>query len=228
MKCFKALNAAANSGLGLGNVFEGSLPSNNEPGEWVVVQGQLQIDKNSLFGDHGIHLASKAWITRYLCDELYEAEQVGEALREGRYFVARKVRLLRQLANWNARTGRLFACDCAQHVLRHFESQRPNDKRPREAIEVARRFANGQASEEEMETAKNGAFAAHEEVGLKQDGVSAALSAMMSADNDQTYGAIAREAAQTAVAAIRERQKDKERRWQTRLLFRILRGELHE
>ncbi len=41
---------------------------------------------------------------------------------------------------------RLFACDCA-------ERDQPNNKRPRKAIEVARRFANGQATQEELTAA---------------------------------------------------------------------------
>lgn len=38
---------------------------------------------------------------------------------------------------------RLFTADCAEHVLYIFERERPDDKRPREAIQAARDFANG-------------------------------------------------------------------------------------
>ena len=55
---------------------------------------------------------------------------------------------------------RLFACDCANHVLYIFERQRPNDKRPREAIEVARRFADGKATKKELAAAGAAARAA--------------------------------------------------------------------
>ena len=41
---------------------------------------------------------------------------------------------------------RLFACDCAEHVLPIFEKKFPKDARPREFIAVARRFANGEVS----------------------------------------------------------------------------------
>ncbi len=56
--------------------------------------------------------------------------------------------------------ARLFACDCAERVLPLFESKYPNDKRPRQAIETARRFANGEATQEEMTAARAAAAAA--------------------------------------------------------------------
>ena len=55
---------------------------------------------------------------------------------------------------------RLFACDCAEHVLHFFEKKQLNDRRPREAIEVARRFALGKATQEERKTARATARAA--------------------------------------------------------------------
>ena len=46
---------------------------------------------------------------------------------------------------------RLFAADCAESVLHIYEDAHPNDDRPRKAIEAARRYANGEISEEELE-----------------------------------------------------------------------------
>ena len=46
---------------------------------------------------------------------------------------------------------RLFACDCAEQTLPIFERDYPEDKRPRQAIETARRFANGEATCEELD-----------------------------------------------------------------------------
>jgi len=56
---------------------------------------------------------------------------------------------------------RLLACDFAEHVLPIFEARRPNDQRPRKAIEVARRFARGQADRDELIAARKGAAAAY-------------------------------------------------------------------
>jgi hypothetical protein len=38
----------------------------------------------------------------------------------------------------------LWAADCAEHVLHHFEHVRPGDDRPRRAIELARAWARGE------------------------------------------------------------------------------------
>ena len=38
----------------------------------------------------------------------------------------------------------VWAADCAEHVLRHFEQARPMDDRPRRAIELGRAWARGE------------------------------------------------------------------------------------
>jgi len=48
------------------------------------------------------------------------------------------------------RTARLAACDYAERVLPWFEREHPDDKRPRVAIETARKYAEGACTEEEM------------------------------------------------------------------------------
>jgi hypothetical protein len=40
----------------------------------------------------------------------------------------------------------LWAADCAEHVLHHFEQARPGDDRPRRAIELGRAWARGEVS----------------------------------------------------------------------------------
>ena len=58
------------------------------------------------------------------------------------------------------RNLRLLACKWAERVLPIFEKAYPDDDRPRNAIAVSRRFANGDASKEELAAAKNDAWAA--------------------------------------------------------------------
>jgi hypothetical protein len=60
---------------------------------------------------------------------------------------------------------RLFACDCAEHVLPYFEKFQPLDKRPRTAIEVARQYALGKVSQEVLNNARENAEGAAWEVG---------------------------------------------------------------
>src|SRR6185437_1535793 len=47
----------------------------------------------------------------------------------------------------------LWAADCAEHVLDHFEAVRPEDDRPRQAIALARAWARGEIPWSESRTA---------------------------------------------------------------------------
>jgi hypothetical protein len=54
----------------------------------------------------------------------------------------------------------MWAADCAQHVLHHFEQARPADDRPRRAIDLGRAWALGHATMTEARTAAGHANAA--------------------------------------------------------------------
>jgi hypothetical protein len=54
----------------------------------------------------------------------------------------------------------LWAADCAEHVLGHFERARPGDERPRLAIELGRAWARGEVTMTESRTSAGHANAA--------------------------------------------------------------------
>jgi hypothetical protein len=54
----------------------------------------------------------------------------------------------------------LWAADCAEHVLHHFEQARPMDDRPRRAIDLGRAWARGEITWAEARTAGGHANAA--------------------------------------------------------------------
>ena len=56
---------------------------------------------------------------------------------------------------------RLYRCYCVRCALPAFETRYPNDKRPRNAIEISERFARGLATEEELKTARDAAWDAY-------------------------------------------------------------------
>lgn len=58
----------------------------------------------------------------------------------------------------NHRTLVMWALDCAKGILPIFESKYPDDKRPREALKAARRWAHGEIK---MPMAKKAAHASH-------------------------------------------------------------------
>ena len=57
------------------------------------------------------------------------------------------------LADDDHRLLAIWAADCAQHVLHHFEQARPKDDRPRRAIDLARAWARGEIKWSEARTA---------------------------------------------------------------------------
>ena len=54
----------------------------------------------------------------------------------------------------------LWAADCAEHVLHHFEKARPKDDRPRRAIDLGRAWARGEVTWADARTAAGYANAA--------------------------------------------------------------------
>ena len=74
--------------------------------------------------------------------------------------------VLPQEASERDRISVLFAADCGEHVLHIFERMYPDDPRPRQAIEEARRLSIGQAAPSELaaawDVASNAAGAARD------------------------------------------------------------------
>ena len=78
-------------------------------------------------------------------------------IRDPRFITVRRGGTLldddhRQLALW--------AADCAEHVLHHFEATRPTDDRPRHAIELGRAWARGEVTMTQSRTSAGHANAA--------------------------------------------------------------------
>jgi hypothetical protein len=136
--------------------FQWPLPEGEAPGEWVEVEGPLVPCEN------GLHLLRRKDICRWLDlysppVALWEAEHEGEVVEDDKKFVTRRARLLRRVGTLDDRMLRLCACEFAERALPLWESAHPDDMRPREAIEVSRRFANGEATRKELRAAAEAA-----------------------------------------------------------------------
>jgi len=127
---------------------------------------------------------------------------------------------------------RLLACDYAKRVLPIFEKRFPEDKRPRQAIEASRKYAQGKISIEQLRVASDASWAVVWDV--VQDAqaasdaaqvaswavASAALDILDVSDIAQDarsaiwYAWAAWDAPRTALAA--------ERKWQERRLLKLL------
>ena len=125
-----------------------------------------------------------------------------------------------RLAPFDQKALALWAADCAEHVLSHFETLHPDDDRPRCAIEAARAWARGEIR---MVMARTAAVKTHK--AARESGHPAAVAAARSAGhaagtahmmgharNAAAYGIV------SAVAAATAHEQDStpsaERDWQ--------------
>jgi hypothetical protein len=117
---------------------------------------------------------------------------------------------------------RLLAADCAARVLPIFEKVRP-DKRVREYIKIVRRFARGEATQEELDAARAAARAARDAEAAAWDAGDAARAA---GDAAARAARAARDARAARAAGAAWAAWDAERAWQlTRLVARLSEAE---
>jgi hypothetical protein len=82
-----------------------------EPGEWVEVEGDVQVCAN------GIHACRSSELPRWIDDELWRIELDSiEQERDG-LLVARRGRLVDRIDGWNAETSRELARTCAARAV---------------------------------------------------------------------------------------------------------------
>ena len=178
-----------------------SLPHDGDPGDWMPPIADIKLCKR------GYHLCRPDDLVRWLGPIICVAEYRGKRVDGDDKIVVAEARLLRQCVGWNERTVRLFACDCAEHVLPLFERWWPNDTRPRNCILLARRYADGQTTRQELAAAWAAAG-------------DAARAAAWAAAGDA-----ARAAARAAAGdAARAAAGDAELEWQTTTLLQYVEG----
>ena len=132
------------------------LPQGNRPGKWMPKVNEVRVCYT------GYHLlkpmALLVWMDRDV--KIFVAEGRGTADNGDEGKIAfQQARLIRVTA-WTRICYPLFAADCAERSLESFERTFPDDKRPRQAIEVARKFAAGECSLEEVRAAWSAAESA--------------------------------------------------------------------
>ena len=109
-----------------------------------------------------------------------------------------------------------FACDCAERVLPIFEKQYPDDKRPRNAIEITRQWLRGEVTAAARAAAWAAAWDAARDAA--RDATMAARAAAWAAD-----WAAARDSARAAAWAAAWAA---EKKWQLKRLTQYLNGEV--
>ena len=130
------------------------MPKGKRPGKWMPAIKDIQPCAR------GYHFVNLEQLPTWLGPTLYEVEVRGQVTHLADKSVAEQARLIRKVEIWNDKTLRLFAADCAEHVLGIYERVCPKDDRPRKAIQAARDFANGLIDRNAAHAAANAAHAA--------------------------------------------------------------------
>ena len=226
MKFYKVLNSDGSCFWGgRGKWF---LPRGKRPGKWMpLVEGTLSACSN------GYHVLTLEQLSGWLGPSIFEVEVKGDGIPQPDKHVYPQARLIRKLDKWNDRAARIYACDCAEHVLGLFEKGYPADKRPRKAIETARLFAEGKASKQDLDAAEAAAWAARVAARDAAWAARAAAEAAAEAAAWDAAGAAAGDAARAAAGAAARAAAwnaagaaARDAAWDVALMTRVIVGEL--
>jgi hypothetical protein len=130
---------------------------------WPVGVGKWTPEAEPILCQSGWHGMSEAHVLTHLPRKsatLWVVECKTPPLIGNDKFVTSSMKLIRPIGVTNDRNLRLFAADCAEDVLPLFLKVFPDDTRVTECIDVARRFANGQATVQDSDAAGAAARAA--------------------------------------------------------------------
>ena len=156
MKLYRMLDKYGN--LCTGGEAQWSLPEKQEDSTWKPGEWMPKINGKLIYHENGYHLLKEAGLISGLGETIYAVEYRGEAIEEGEdVIVVRECRLLKKYENWNERTARLFACWCVREMPLADDRKVWNlltDERSRRAVEVAEKYANGEATAKELEAAR--------------------------------------------------------------------------
>lgn len=170
-----------------------------EPGVWAPEVEDV------VMCARGYHACTADRLIPWAGPELWEVEYDGPILRGNDKVVGGKARLVRRVDRWNETVAMLLAADFAEGVLHIFETEHPNDSRPREAIEMARLFAVGEATYKHLveagEAAKASTETLHASSGRPSASWYAAWAAVSTCSGTSCYYTV-RTASSDALAAV--------------------------
>lgn len=134
-------------------------------GKWFVPKGKkpakwMPVIKDIVPCSRGYHFVTIEQLPQWIGATLYEVEVRGRLIHQPDKSVAEQARLVRKVETWNDKTLRLFAADCAEHVLSLYEKQFPNDDRPKKVVKATRDFMAGKITLDELRAASASATSA--------------------------------------------------------------------
>ena len=187
------------------------LPQGKSPGKWMPPVHDIQLCAR------GYHLCTLEQLIPFLGPAIYVAEGRGPHVEDESKSAWSEARLLYRTV-WDAKAARLFASDCAEHVLPIYEKRYPSDTRVRDCISTARQYALGIATEKQLAAA----WAAARDAGAAAEAAWAARAAEAAAEAARAAEAAwaaaraAEAAAEAARAAARAAEAAAEAAWAAR------------
>ena len=194
------------------------LPHGKRPGKWMPEVARPTCCTR------GYHLVELPALAEWLAADctIWEAEGRGASHTDGSGKTAyAQARLLRRV-RLSERDMRLFAADCAEHVLALFEVPCPDDDRPRKAVAAARAYARG-----EIDDAAGAAAGAAAQTAAGAAAQTAAWAAAGAAAGAAAWAAAGAAAGAAARAAAWAAARAAETRWQGERLATYLHPEEH-
>jgi len=214
-------------------VLDGRKSCNGGEGMWRIGRWMPPVDGELVPCENGYHLCRREDLICWLGPNIFIAEHRGDIVECDEKVVVREARITKELKTWNERTARLFAADCAEHVLYIYEKLN-DSKAPAHAIQEARDYANGLITLGEMAAASEAASEAAMDAAweaARDAAVDAAWAAARDAARAAAWAAAGDDAAWEAArnagwAAGWAAARADELGWKTERLFQYLNGEI--
>jgi hypothetical protein len=169
--------------------------------KWPKRVGVWTPDETPVMCVSGWHLATHEGIAEHARTGavLWIAEGRGESVAAGDKVAFSSARLVSQVGTLTQIIAVQWAAECARRVLKHYEDRYPEDKRPREAIQAALKWAKDPTEANRNAAATAAAYAAYAASAAAY--ADAAASASADAYADAAASAYAADAAYAAAAA---------------------------
>jgi len=163
-------------------------------GEWVKHDGKLEMCSSGLHSSPTVYQA----LSYVPGSVLSQVEVKGKSLKDKDKWCSSEMRIIRAW-KWQKKDSMALAIFAAESVLKNFEKKYPDDKRPREAIEAAKKVlasdtAKNREAASSASSAASSAYAAYASSAY-------AASAASSAASSASYAASAASSASSSASA---------------------------
>jgi hypothetical protein len=131
------------------------LPRRGKPGKWLPKIKELYMCES------GYHVCLKKDLQNWLNDDLYVVEIRGGMIDGDDKVAAEQMRFIKKVEGWNKKNLRLAAVEIVRRIaLPVWKKNNPDDTEIKKVLGVVKRYANGNATDNELAAAWDAARAA--------------------------------------------------------------------